>query len=192
MGVSVVIAESTLSPARRLPGGELLPRPPAPCSLPIRDKASPPSFFPGTQDPNEIQAEKSRLSRRMVSQGAGRSFLKGAKFPSNPPPGAPPALLRQRSLTQVLSGSSEMHRTGRRTGCPSWARAGPSERTEPPDPAGGPVTRRRARRPHSPGYLPPRLLLMKQTMSRISTRRATAHMSPMNQPWVAMSAWLLV
>lgn len=43
-----------------------------------------------------------------------------------------------------------------------------------------------------PGYLPPRLLLMKQTMSRISTRRAMAHMSPMNQPWVAMSAWLLV
>lgn len=39
-----------------------------------------------------------------------------------------------------------------------------------------------------PGYLPPRLLLMKQTMSRISTSRAMAHMSPMNQPWVAMSA----
>lgn len=40
-----------------------------------------------------------------------------------------------------------------------------------------------------PGYLPPRLLLMKQTTSRMRTMRATAHIIPMNQPWVEMSTW---
>lgn len=39
----------------------------------------------------------------------------------------------------------------------------------------------------APGYFPPRLLLMKKTMSMIRTRRATAHIKPMNQPCVTMS-----
>lgn len=38
-----------------------------------------------------------------------------------------------------------------------------------------------------PGYLPPLFLLMKQTISKIKMRRATAHIRPMNQPWVAIS-----
>lgn len=38
-----------------------------------------------------------------------------------------------------------------------------------------------------PGYLPPLFLLMKQTISKIRIRRATAHIRPMNQPWVAIS-----
>lgn len=40
-----------------------------------------------------------------------------------------------------------------------------------------------------PGYFPPLLLLIKQTMSRMRMRSAMAHMSPMNQPCVAMSTW---
>lgn len=40
-----------------------------------------------------------------------------------------------------------------------------------------------------PGYFPPRLLLIKQTMRRMSTMRATAHIIPMNQPCVVMSTW---
>lgn len=42
-----------------------------------------------------------------------------------------------------------------------------------------------------PGYLPPLFLLMKHTMSKTKMRRAIAHISPMNQPWVAMSTWRL-
>lgn len=38
-----------------------------------------------------------------------------------------------------------------------------------------------------PGYLPPLFLLMKQTISKIKIRRATAHIRPMNQPCVAIS-----
>lgn len=38
-----------------------------------------------------------------------------------------------------------------------------------------------------PGYLPPLFLLMKHTMRRTKMRRAMAHISPINQPWVAMS-----
>ena len=38
-----------------------------------------------------------------------------------------------------------------------------------------------------PGYLPPLFLLMKHTMRRTRMRRAMAHISPMNHPWVAMS-----
>lgn len=38
-----------------------------------------------------------------------------------------------------------------------------------------------------PGYFPPRLLLMKKTMSMMRTRRAIAHIKPMNQPCVTMS-----
>lgn len=38
-----------------------------------------------------------------------------------------------------------------------------------------------------PGYLPPLFLLMKHTMRSTKMRRAMAHISPINQPWVAMS-----
>lgn len=38
-----------------------------------------------------------------------------------------------------------------------------------------------------PGYLPPLFLLMKQTMRSTRISRAMAHISPMNQPCVAMS-----
>lgn len=41
----------------------------------------------------------------------------------------------------------------------------------------------------APGYFPPRLLLMKKTMSMMRTRRAIAHIKPMNQPCVTMSTW---
>lgn len=40
-----------------------------------------------------------------------------------------------------------------------------------------------------PGYFPPRLLLMKQTMRRMRMIRAMPHIRPMNQPLVAMSTW---
>lgn len=38
-----------------------------------------------------------------------------------------------------------------------------------------------------PAYLPPLFLLTKQAMSTTSVRSATAHMVPMNQPWVEKS-----
>ncbi len=45
---------------------------------------------------------------------------------------------------------------------------------------------------HLPGYLPPLFLFIKQTMRSTRISKAMAHISPINQPCVAMSTCLLV
>lgn len=42
-----------------------------------------------------------------------------------------------------------------------------------------------------PEYFPPLFLFTKQAMSTMSVRRAMAHISPMNQPWVEIPPWTL-
>lgn len=40
-----------------------------------------------------------------------------------------------------------------------------------------------------PEYFPPLFLFTKQIVNNISVRRAIAHISPINQPWVEMSSY---